>query len=234
MSEQHELDRGIPGASAHSEYRRRRDSRQRNTPRRTGLSGLIAGLLGPSAEEQRRSARDKQWAIGGRGEEMLAESLARRCPQVSVLHDRRMPGSRANLDHLAVVASGVYVIDTKRYRGKVEVRKPLFHEPVLKIDGRDQTKLIHGLAKQVAAVEAALFDFAPDVPTHGCLCFVAPEGLLAVGGLPLLRTLAIHDYALLDPRRLAKRLNRAGPLTPERSQSLLEHLARRFPRASAG
>jgi Nuclease-related domain len=234
MSEQHEVDRGIPGASAQREYQRRRDSRQRNATPTRGLSGLIAGLLGPTAEEKRRAARDNQWAIGARGEEMLAESLARRCPKVLVLHDRRMPGSRANIDHLAVAASGVYVIDTKRHRGKKEVRKPLFGERVLKIDGRDQTKLIHGLAKQVAAVEAALIDFAPDVPTYGCLCFVAPEGLLAVSGLPRFRTLTINDYPLFDPRRLAKRMNGSGPLTPERARSLLEYLARRFPRASAG
>jgi hypothetical protein len=36
-----------------------------------------------------------------------------------VLHDRAVPRGRANIDHIAVVPSGVWVIDTKRYRGRV-------------------------------------------------------------------------------------------------------------------
>jgi hypothetical protein len=39
-----------------------------------------------------------------------------------VLHDRRIPGRRSNIDHLVIARSGVWVVDTKRYRGKVERR----------------------------------------------------------------------------------------------------------------
>ena len=49
------------------------------------------------------------------------------------------------------------------------------------------------LAKQVAVVEATLADLAPEVPAHGCLCFLAPEGFMADSGLPVLRTLKISD-----------------------------------------
>jgi hypothetical protein len=35
-----------------------------------------------------------------------------------LLHDRRIPGTRANIDHLAVTPTGVYVIDTKKYQGR--------------------------------------------------------------------------------------------------------------------
>ena len=79
-------------------------------------------------------------ATGARGEEMLADSLVRRCPDVLLLHDRQLPGSRANIDHIAIAASGVYVIDAKRYKGKIEVQTPLFGTPKLKIAGRDRTK----------------------------------------------------------------------------------------------
>jgi hypothetical protein len=177
-------------------------------------------------------AGEKAFATGGRGEQMLAQSLARRCPEVPLLHDRRLlRGGRANIDHLAVAASGVWVIDTKRYRGKIEVRKPWFRDPVLKIDGRDKTKLIEGLERQVATVQAALAAVAPDVPVHGCLCFVAPEGILAASGLPLVRTLAIGGYPLLGPRRLANRLKNSGPVAPHQVAALFAELARRFPPA---
>jgi hypothetical protein len=234
MDEEHQLDRGIPGASAQRESRRRRESRERNAPPKPkGLAGLVATLRGPSAEEKRQVAAGKRWATGARGEELVAEVLARRCPGVTVLHDRQMPRSRANIDHLAVAASGVYIIDAKRYRGRIEVRKRLFGEPMLEIAGRDQTKLVHGIAKQVAAVEAALADIAPDVPIQGCFCFVTPEGLLADSGLPLLRTLKINGYPLFYPRRLAKQLNASGPLMPERARTLTAQLAQRFPAARA-
>ena len=63
-----------------------------------------------------------------------------------------MPGSRANIDHLAVAPSGVHVIDAKRYKGKIEVRKPFFGDAKLFIGGRDKTKLVDGLERQAEAV----------------------------------------------------------------------------------
>jgi Nuclease-related domain len=47
---------------------------------------------------------------------------------VVALHDRRMrrpdgTPSRANIDHLAVTAAGVWVIDAKTHRGALEVRR---------------------------------------------------------------------------------------------------------------
>ena len=148
-----------------------------------------------------------------------------------MLHDRRMPRTRANIDHLAIAASGVYVIDTKRYRGKVEVRKPLFGEPTLRIAGRDKTKLVAGLAKQLEGVRAVVAELVPDLPVHGCFCFVAPEGLLADSGIPLLRTLTVNGYSLYYPRTLAKQLNRPGPITTENSTALATWLGNRFPPA---
>jgi len=195
---------------------------------RSRLARLIAAVFGPSVKEKRQLADEKHWATGAQGEAILAEFLAKRCPDVPVLHDRRMPHSRANIDHIAVGASGVYVIDTKRYRGKIEVLSPLFGAPKLKIAGRDQTKLLDGLGKQVAVVQAVLKNAAPDVAVHGCLCFVAPDGFMADSGLPVLRTLKINGYPLYYPRRLAKRLNRSGPLTREQVREMHAALAERL------
>jgi hypothetical protein len=221
-------DFGDAGRSAHREYERRRDRRQQSARSKSGLARLFATLLGPSAKEKRQLADEKHWATGAQGETILAEFLAKRCHDVSLLHDRRMPHSRANIDHIAVGASGVYVIDAKRYRGKIEVLSPLFGAPKLKIAGRDQTKLLDGLGKQAAVVQAALKEAAPHVAVHGCLCFVAPEGFMADSGLPVLRTLKIKGYPLYYPRRLAKRLNRSGPLTPEQTRQIHAALAERL------
>jgi Nuclease-related domain len=221
-------DFGDAGRSARREYERKRQRRLQNTSHRSRLARLIAAVFGPSAKEKRQLADEKHWATGAQGEAILAEFLAKRCPDVPLLHDRRMPHSRANIDHIAVGASGVYVIDAKRYRGKIEVRQPLFGASKLRIAGRDRTKLVDGLAKQVAVVEATLEEVAPEVPVHGCLCFVAPEGFMADSGLPVLRTLKINGYPLYYPRRLARRLNRSGPLTPEQTRQIHAELAERL------
>ena len=102
-------------------------------------------------------------------------ALAKRCPDIPVLHDRRIPGSRANIDHIAVAPTGVWVIDAKRYKGKLQVAKPLFGKPTLQVAGRDKTKLVDGLAKQVELVTAAVAALGFDMPIHGCLCFVDTE-----------------------------------------------------------
>jgi hypothetical protein len=218
---------GDPGGSAHLKAQRLREEYDALRASRSRLGRAFTALF-PSAKEKRLRQEERNWLTGAEGEQALASSLARRCPGVPMLHDRRAPMSRANIDHIAVAPSGVYVIDCKRYKGKIEVAKPLFGKPRLKIAGRDRTKLIDGLDKQVAHVRAALADVAEDVPVHGCLCFVAPEGFLADSGLPVVRTLKINGYPLYYPKRLARRLNQRGPLTAERAKKLQAELDRRL------
>jgi hypothetical protein len=187
------------------------------------LGGLVLALQGAPQHE-------RSWQTGAAAEAVVAEALARRCgDRIAILHDRRLPGRRANIDHIAVAASGVFVVDTKRYRGSIDVTRRWFGAAELSIAGRDRTTLVDGLAKQVEAVTAVVA--RSDVPVHGAFCFVAPEGALADSGLPLLRTLTIRGFDLLSPRSLAKRLNAKGTLTPHTITALAGELARHFPAA---
>src|SRR5699024_9308893 len=94
---------------------------------------------------------------------------------IVVLHDRRIPGSRANIDHIVVTAGGVWVIDAKRYRGRPALRveggliRPRVEK--LMVGRRDCTKLVDGALKQVALVRQAL----EGVPVTGALCFVEAD-----------------------------------------------------------
>lgn len=135
-----------------------------------------------------------------------------------------MPGSRANVDHLAVTALGVWVIDAKRYRGRVEVRKPLFGSRKLIVGGRDRTALIGGSDKQVAAVRAVVHKSGSGVPVTGVLCFIDAD-------LPLFGTLRFDEHLLLTAGRLAKRLNTPGPMTGGDATAVAGALAQRFPAA---
>lgn len=218
-------DFGTAGASARREYERRkarREERMRNAHPRAG--GLLLKFQDAPQSEQ-------AWTTGATGEEQLAASLARRCPSVLILHDRHLPGKRANIDHLAIAASGVYVIDAKRYKGKIEVRKPFRGQPKLFISGRDKSKLIEGMARQVETVKGRLKLIEKEVPVHGCFCFINPAGQPGGSGLPLFRSVTVGDFALLYPRRLAKRLNQSGPLGEEARLVIAEALAELLPSA---
>lgn len=214
-----QLDLGTAGASARREHERRKAMReQRVREEHPRLGGVLLALRDAPASE-------RAWARGAAGERLLAESLARRLsPGVRVLHDRRIPRSRANIDHIAVAASGVWVIDAKRYRGRVAVTAPLVGRPALRIADRDKSKLADGLAKQVELVRATTAEIDPQAPVHGVLCFVDGE-------LPLLRTLTFKGFSLLHPKRLAKRINADGPLTAECIAAVVTALATRFPSA---
>jgi Nuclease-related domain len=232
MADERSTDLGAAGASALRKADRVRAERQRRAAGRSRLGRLLAIVLQPE-QDKRLVGEERRWRSGAQGEQILAASLARRCPHVPMLHDRHAPPSRGNIDHIAIAASGIYVIDTKRYRGKIEVVKTLFGQPRLRIAGRDRTKLLLGLERQVAEVQAAVADLGEDVAVSGCLCFVAPSGFLADSDLPVFRTLRVNGFPLYYPRRLARRLNRTGPLSAERALQLHAGLDRRLPPALA-
>ena len=123
------------------------------------------------------------WAVGALGEERLGQGLDRLAwDTVRLLHDRRIPRSRANIDHIAVTASGVYVVDAKRYHGRphLKVEGGLFRPRVERVlvGSRDCTRLVDGVLKQVEVVRGLLDS---DLPVRGVLCFVDADWPL-IGG----------------------------------------------------
>lgn len=117
------------------------------------------------------------WAKGSEGERRLAQSLTRRVDdRADLLHDRKFPKTRGDIDHIAVASSGVWVIDAKQYNGLVGKRDKggLFEVDYrFYVNGRDRTKLAEGLGWQVEAVRAALT--GADVPVNAALCFIDAE-----------------------------------------------------------
>jgi hypothetical protein len=113
-------------------------------------------MLAVSDEQQSTTA----WDIGALGEERLGKGLDRLASDtLRLLHDRRIPRSKANIDHLAVTTSGVYVIDAKKYRGRphLKIEGGLFRPRLerLLVGSRDCTKLVDGVLKQVEFVRPA-------------------------------------------------------------------------------
>jgi hypothetical protein len=62
------------------------------------------------------------WRIGAAGEQSTADALTPLTAEGwRLLHDRRLPDGNANVDHIVVGPGGVWVIETKAWRGRVVV-----------------------------------------------------------------------------------------------------------------
>lgn len=191
---------GDAGASARREYERRRDAReQRIRAEHPKLGGLILAL---SDDPQ----STKAWERGAVGEELMAKRLADLPDTFRVMHDRRIRGTRANIDHIAIGPSGVWVIDAKRYKDKrpelrVEggILRPRAES--LRVGGRDGTKLVDGVKSQVQRVREALADEV--IPIAGVLCFLEADWPLLGGSF------TVDEVHVVWPRLLVKRITEA-------------------------
>jgi hypothetical protein len=170
LSEQ-PVDFGVAGGSARREFERRAAKRKARVTGRFGnrLGSVIVAL---TTEPQTTSA----WASGARGEERLAETLAR-IPGLSVLNDRCMPGTRANIDHIVVGPGGVFVIDAKHHRGRISIHNKggLFRTDLrLYVGRRDCSALADKVDWQAKTVERALRSAGLEAvpPIVSVLCFI--------------------------------------------------------------
>ena len=188
-----------------------------------GVAPEMQGIAGGSAqaEYERQTARPnhnrssaKSWEKGADGERRLSAALHKEAGRgrSTVLDDRRIPGSSANIDHIAITASGVYVIDAKNYTGTVERKVEGFgrrRAERLIVKGRDRTKLATAMERQKDAVLSALthLDSTPRIPLVPVLCFVGRDnwGLLD-------SAFTIGDVHVLRPRDLRRLMSREGPI----------------------
>lgn len=172
-AEEPAFDPGVAGASARREYERRKTNRETRVKDRFGrFSGVVLALT-----DDPQSTR--AWATGARGEEKFAKALEG-IDGLRVLHDRRIPRSSANIDHILIAPAGIFVVDAKNLRGTIAVRnRGGFFRPDhrLYVGRRDCSALATGLDRQVEAVTVALtaggIDSLP--PVTPVLCFIDGE-----------------------------------------------------------
>jgi hypothetical protein len=209
---------GRPGTSAMAEYRRRRATdwhtwRATLPQRLAGVlaAGITTGLAtaavaGPGVARVtgvaaaallawllrfRPSPATVAWRRGAEGERRTARllaSLERRGFQV--FHDLAVPGSAANVDHLVVGPTGVYVIDSKRYRGRLRYfAGHLWH------GGRTLDRTLEMLVWEATQVAETL-GFGPDLHVYPVLCIHLARwpwlGELLVDGIPVLDAAALR------------------------------------------
>jgi hypothetical protein len=85
-----------------------------------GLVGLVAAALLGWRLRFRPSEQARTWRRGAEGERHTARLLDRLTRDgYVVFHDLAVPGSLANVDHLVIGPTGVFVIDSKQWTGSV-------------------------------------------------------------------------------------------------------------------
>lgn len=171
----------------------------------------------------------RAWELGAVGEERVAARLQVAADAgVLALHDRRIPGRRANIDHIGIGPAGVYVIDAKRYKdAEISVRRRggLFspRREELLVRGRVKTQLVTGLEPQVAAVRAALESGGlTDVPVTSVLCFI--DGLFPIIG----KRLRVASTLIVGPKGLTRLVGAPGPLDDQQRYAVYCMLGQRL------
>ena len=215
---------GVAGESALRMFEQKHQRRENQIDEKWGR---LAGVVKFMSDDPQSV---KAWAKGSEGERRLATDLTKRVGDRAVLlHDRRIPGSRANIDHLAIAASGIWIIDAKNYKGKVEQRDVggwLKTDRRLYVNGRDRTKLVGGLARQINAILEAIGD--EGIPISAALCFVGSEwGLLA-------KPFKQSGVWVTWPKKLSEMIASHGSLTPGEVKQAANRLASGLPSAVAG
>jgi hypothetical protein len=228
---------GRPGGSAQARWRRLRAAEwtawTRTLPWRVaailGISlgggvlgsllasrlGLVAAALAAAAGwglRFRPSSHAVAWRRGAAGERRTARVLAvlERHGWV-VLHDLAVPGSQANIDHLAIGPGGVFVIDSNQYRGRLQLDPSgrLWH-------GRyPLTPTLRAVSFEADQAAVVLPDpglaVVPIVAVHGAR---VPWGKVVVGGVPVVAARRLPSMlralpAVLGPERVAALANQA-------------------------
>jgi hypothetical protein len=174
--------------------------------------GTLAAVAAGWALRFRPSPDTVAWRRGAAGERRTARLLARlERHGWAVLHDLALPGSRANLDHLVIGPGGVFMIDSKQYRGRLQLdasgrlwygRYPL--APALGAVSFEADRAAQVLTDPDVVV-------VPIVAVHGAR---VPWGKVVVQGVPVVPARQLPSMlrqlpAVLGPERVAAQADQA-------------------------
>jgi hypothetical protein len=164
----------------------------------TGLAGLAVAALVGWRLRFRPSEQARAWQRGARGERRTARLLRRLTRDGYIcFHDLAVPGSDANVDHLVIGPSGVFVIDSKQWTGHV-------HQGVDGLVWHNHYPLDRTL--QTVRWEAETISHLLGTPTAALLCVHGAHvdrGGLHAGGVAIvparrLREALGHEQVLSD------------------------------------
>jgi hypothetical protein len=129
----------------------------------------------------------------------------------AVLHDLAIPGSQANIDHLAIGPGGVLLVDSKQYRGRLRLDGygMLWHGRHLLVSGLRKVRWAADQADEVLGI--ADVDVTAIVAVHGVS---VPLGQVRADGVTVVPARRVPDLLqafppLFGPERVAWLVDRA-------------------------
>jgi hypothetical protein len=144
-----------------------------------------------------------------------------------LLHDRQVPGTSSNIDHIVIAGGGVFVLDAKNYSGPVERRVDLVGRDkcreCLYVNGRNADRLIRSAHYQEQVLRSALADLSGEpVPVQAMLCFLTNR-------FPQLATPLVEGIRCVSPSIAAMAIRESGALGDTRIVEVTEHLEHALP-----
>ncbi len=166
-------------------------------------------------------------------ERRLALRLDTELPDAAVvLHGRKVPSTRGNVDHLALTPSGIWLIDVTHYPGTIERRNvgpPWSRRVRLYIDNEDHQHLATGMRWQITSLRAQLDTIGSgDTPIRAVLCFAGSTWRRHA------TPFEIGDVLVTSPTTLIAALSTDGPLNGATIDLLARHLETNLPATTAG
>jgi len=194
---------------------------------------LVVNPVGGSSALREAAPRcDPKFQKGAVGEYLLGNFLNKNLSAHEILlNDRSVPSSRGNIDHIVIASSGVWILDTKNWTGRVNLRNVAGHfdeRRRLYADDEDRTEKIEALDKQVIPVATLIGDSSIDVTP--ALVLVDEDRT----GISPARILTSKPQKYLGvwiiwPKALVKKIQAPGPLSPEAVAALAKRLDCAFP-----
>lgn len=185
---------------------------------------------GTAALREARARRDSKWTKGAAGEYLMDLSLHNHVNEGTViLTDRLLPETKSNIDHIVVAPSGVWIIDTKTWRGKIEYKSTSVFgtEKRLFVGGRDRTSAVEAIFKIVIPVAQVIGD--KSVPIKPALVFI--DGEWSDAATPRIVTSKPYQHlnVLISwPKAIWKKINEPGSLDAGAVKRIGEHLDANF------
>jgi hypothetical protein len=175
-----------------------------------------------------RPSRGRQPGSTGQSDPTTRAVLDSAAPGgVLALHDRRMPGRRSRIAHLAFGAGGIYVIDVVRANNaRVEVLPGDdldSHPRDLLVGGRPMTDTVAATLGRVAIIRDLLDEVGlSNVPVVGVMYFVDAT-------VPSDTALQVAGVHVVGRAGLPTLVDSAGALDVEHRETLHEYLTERLP-----
>lgn len=214
-------NKGKAGGSAKAKGDRLVEAREARVMKRFQKFPKVGKLILALSDEPQST---KAWEAGAEGEIAIGRQLNSLAEKYKfrIIHDRLIPRTKANIDHIAITQSGVFVIDAKNYQGIIQVkdRGGVFSapDPELWVGRRNCMKLISGMKHQVEIVKEVLSKSNVDVPVVGVLAFYAATW----STYKFMRGQEEIDGVLINSKGIEAIVTRQGALSGEQ----IEHVAR--------